>query len=529
MVCGGGTFVLSIPTIKQSSGSPTSTAFPMIHPENLLQADLFQHPLIPAYLNAVRACILYRNMTHAAVKRSFADETKPVLEHFFSLCETADDEELTDAICRQVWIAYQIIDSTALLPDEPLDENILVLDRKAPFLEWIDSNIPWLLDSIQTDSPLLYERIWTDYPNGLHPEQDENTRRSYNFRFLLLLHLFNLRADNSLQLFTVKHFQEMHQWLLDTYLQIIYDQKSFDAVRLIYDQLFYENFEPRPTYARRNVHMMLLTARCYSYLPEKENATLILTQLFRVLDEERPIPAFPRLPEDDRKELIQEMESPKTNWTYSSIQQVENVFRLALIDTEKYNKTIHRLKKNQLPPLLPNSILYPFRLLSIEKKFPFVDEPICAPQVLYLADATTENLIEYQQAFYHNQSTNGVRKYFSLRQELWKDELLLTEDFSLLTIMQAEIKLLRDELQLKAIADLSYAERLLTQGESSFRKRLLLVNRMQLKLNNLGEEEIITICEGLLERRFRHADSNNKRYLFDCTGVLSLNKLEAYF
>jgi len=134
--------------------------------------------------------------------------------------------------------------------------------------------------------------------------------------------------------------------MADLYLDIIIDEKEFDAFIKIETLLLDSKKQLRCSFSWVSEHLYRKIFTCYFYLGNLENCKIIHTYMYDNL-QKRNLQIYEVLDDTERPGIQIDYENLTkkltANWSFSNLIQAENAFRIKLINIVKFEKTKKRL------------------------------------------------------------------------------------------------------------------------------------------------------------------------------------------
>ncbi|MBP5998826.1 MAG: hypothetical protein KA534_00085 [Sediminibacterium sp.] len=286
-------------------------------------------------------------------------------------------------------------------------------------------------------------------------------------------------------------------YLLQTYLNISIDVKSFDAINHVEPFLF-ENSKPINALIKKNNFIYLSIVEVYFILDGIEKANNLTNDIFSQMDllhssnltnddfgkkfyTTNINPADQELKEqiykqnytyyfkDQRKEFLDNLKKPKPKWTFSNLEQANNAFRLGLITEQRHNDARKRFKKEHEVQLsLINELPAAFTFLKIDDRFNELSDIECqSPQPTNSHDIDSiEQKIEYYNVFYKIPTLFGIRKFMQLRIERFYDFIIQFGNYDLIDTAIGE-EVLFNKID-KSVVPLGRFDNLKNMGQAAF-------------------------------------------------------------
>ena len=422
------------------------------------KGNLLSNSFIANFLEVYRKAMLLKTFRHTKLKREF---TLTFYKDFNSLFIGLQD--LTNQLIFEQILQLWLIDEQSR---KNMDEYIH--QKKELYPELLNIN--------------YLELVTDDFEN-------ESYLGLYNYlvkSYVISIPDFKLADTDDYLLF-----------LIETYLSISIDLKSFDAIKNVESYLF-ENGKPIDNLIKKNNRIYFNIVEMYSMLDEVEKAKNLSIDIFSQMDleyisdltydkfaikfystntdskdEELKSLLFRTNHtyyfKDQRTEFIDNLTKPKPKWTFSNLEQASNAFRLGLISEERFKTSKARFIKEQNSILLLSKELpCAFTFLDIDDKFnDLTGIELQSPQPSNSNQLdSVEQKIEYLNIFYKTPNLFGIRKFMQLRIERFYSYIIQFGRNDLIDTAIAE-EALFNKID-KAVAPLGRFDNLKKMGQAAF-------------------------------------------------------------
>ena len=433
------------------------------------KGNLLSISFIANFLEVYRKAMLLKTFRHAKLKREFALTFYKDFDSFFIGLQDLTNQLIFEQIL-QLWL----IDEQSR---KNMDEYIHQKKKLYPEL----LNINYL------------ELVTDDFEN-------ESYLGLYNYlvkSYVISIPDFKLADTDDYLLF-----------LIETYLSISIDLKSFDAIKNIESYLF-ENEKPISNLIKKNNLIYFNIVEMYSMLDEFEKAKNLSIDIFSQMDleyisdlthdkfaskfystntdskdEELKSLLFRTNHtyyfKDQRKEFIDNLTKPKPKLAFSNLEQASNAFRLGLITEKRFNDSRARFIKEQNSILLLSKELPSvFTFLDIDDKFNnLIGIELQSPQPSNLNKLESiEQEIEYYNIFYKTPNLFGIRKFMQLRMDRFYNYIIQNGKYNLIDSAISE-EILFNKID-KSIVNLGHFDNLKSMGQKSFDYNYVFANMLE--------------------------------------------------
>jgi hypothetical protein len=389
-------------------------------------------------------------------------------------------------------------------------------NNKITFNQIIDL---WVSDEHSGENTEEYDSVKNElYPELLNFNYLDIVTDDFDNETYLGLYNYLVKSYVSMiQDFELVDYDDHLLYLLQTYLNISIDLKSFDSIIYVEPFLF-ENSKPIIALINKNNFIYLSVVEMYFILDETEKAKKLTNDIFSQMDMLHSSnltnedfckkfytteinPADNDLKEqlykqnytyyfkDQRKEFVNNLNKPKPKWTFSNLVQANNAFRLGLITEQRHNDVRKRFKKEQDVQLsLINELPAAFTFLKIDDRFNELSVIEClSPQPTNSHDFDSfEQKIEYYNVFYKTPTIFGIRKFMQLRIERFYDYIIQFGNYDLIDNAIGE-EVLFHKID-KAVAPLGSFNNLKKMGQVAFDHTYVQTTILQIaiKENNIN-------------------------------------------
>lgn len=421
--------------------------------------NLLEESFTAMFLDIYRDVLIYNSLKHKMLTREYELSFKPKLKDFFTQLKLTRNKEMIDEIISVFSLSkFQINKDT----ENILSQMILFNNEHSIIIKML---YPDAVDIFKQNDPIIYETLKIRYLESFDSFSKAGKLELLNKSFLLHYKIFIIRLYpehiNQNDISTIDDYL-IH--IINTYLRIIVDDKSFDEVILLESMLFKQNFELNRIYLKNelemdNINIFFNAAKCYYYLNQKLTGEKILNEIFHYMDdvvgeEKNEIHDYISeinanitgyyISKFERKEIFEKYDNLKPNWTFSTIIQSENAFRLDLIGKDKMEKLRTRFSKVQaLEDQFHILVNEPFLKLEVDNEL--YGLPIFETNASMIYHGFNlelpEQKIEYYNTFYVSPKLNKVRKYLQLRLDRFYIEIVKFGKFDYVPMALKEFEL----------------------------------------------------------------------------------------
>ncbi|AOW11012.1 integrase repeat-containing protein [Flavobacterium gilvum] len=241
--------------------------------------------------------------------------------------------------------------------------------------------------------------------------------------------------------------------LIELYLDILLDEKEYDGCEIIETILFDENLAPNHYFLQKNPFIFEKIIKCWCFTDKKTLSKSVFDKMFQYIDEnfEMMKDAFEfhnltpeqqivysnkiknNIKKEDRDSYFETLTNIPKTWSFVNLTQINNVFRLNLIDENYYKKRIVKLEDNKkITDNYENEIeSFNFLVLNADADIPKQiddNEYFHYHNVYDFYELNSSQKAEYKTAFNGKSNLHKVKKYVSFRivrinDAYYKDEI----------------------------------------------------------------------------------------------------------
>lgn len=229
--------------------------------------------------------------------------------------------------------------------------------------------------------------------------------------------------------------------IIELYIDILIDEKEFDGIETIEHFIFNKNYEPKDYFLDRSLFIFDKVLKCFRFTEKKAFIKSILDRMYKYMDENFDTYNNTILPPDssseyewtyldgddkgviqkkDREDYFNSFTESRPKLSFSNLTQLNNAYRLNLINQVAYNRNTIRLQKNKkLNDDLESKIKdFEFLILDSDIDIPEQinsDEYFHNPNTYDFYELNSSQKSEYKTAFADKGNVHKIKKYVNFR------------------------------------------------------------------------------------------------------------------